>query len=125
MTIYGVALLAACFLVGQLLGNALGYWLGVGGNVGGVGFSMALLILLNDFMHRRDALDARTEQGVLFWSAMYIPIVVAMSATQNVRAALTGGWVAAVVGVLATVGGLALVPVLARLGRQSTPSESD
>ena len=39
-----------------------------------------------------------TEQGVLFWSAMYIPIVVAMAATQNVVAALAGGPMAAIAG---------------------------
>ena len=86
---------------------------------------MALLILINDFMRQQNSLNARTEQGILFWSALYIPIVVAMSATQNVRAALTGGWLAAVVGVLATVVGLALVPALARLGQKAPPSESN
>ena len=40
MKIYGVALLAGCFLAGQLIGQALGYWIDVNGNVGGVAFSM-------------------------------------------------------------------------------------
>jgi malonate transporter MadL subunit len=35
-----------------------------------------------------------TEMGVGFWGAMYIPVVVAMAATQNVIAALRGGPVA-------------------------------
>jgi malonate transporter MadL subunit len=35
-----------------------------------------------------------TEMGVGFWGAMYIPVVVAMAASQNVVAALRGGPVA-------------------------------
>lgn len=116
MKIYGVALLAACYLVGQLLGAWLGVALGIGGNVGGVGFGMLLLILLGTRMRRMGYLGDPAEQGVLFWSAMYIPIVIAMAATQNVKAALSGGWVAVVVGIGATGISFLLVPLIARIG---------
>lgn len=38
MVIYGVGLLAFCFLVGQFIGESLGRILGIEANVGGVGF---------------------------------------------------------------------------------------
>ena len=39
MAIYGVALLAACTLIGAILGDLLGYAIGVKANVGGVGIA--------------------------------------------------------------------------------------
>ena len=121
MKIYGVAILAACYLTGQFLGSFLGVWMGIGGNVGGVGFAMMLLILVNDRLRKKGLMDAPSEQGILFWSAMYIPIVIAMSATQNVTAALTGGWVAVIAGVVATAMGFLLVPALSKLGTKNSP----
>jgi malonate transporter MadL subunit len=47
-------------------------------------------------MHKRGLMPAPTEMGVAFWGAMYIPVVVAMAAQQNVVAALRGGPVALV-----------------------------
>ena len=115
MKIYGVALLAGCFLAGQWIGNLLGVWIDVPGNMGGVAFAMFLLILLNEKMKKHGYFDSESEKGIMFWNAMYIPIVVAMSATQNVKAALTGGWVAVVVGIVATALCLLLVPLLSRM----------
>ena len=115
MKIYGVAILAGCFLAGQWIGNLLGVWIDVPGNMGGVAFAMFLLILLNEKMKKQGYFDSESEKGIMFWNAMYIPIVVAMSATQNVKAALTGGWVAVVVGIVATALCLLLVPLLSRL----------
>ena len=77
MTIYGVGILAACFLAGQLIGELLGRLIGIDANVGGVGFAMLLLILVNDKLARNHLLPASTQQGILFWSAMYIPVIVA------------------------------------------------
>ena len=42
MTIYGVALLAFCYVTGQIFGEFLGKTLGVEANVGGVGFANTL-----------------------------------------------------------------------------------
>ena len=47
MKIYGVAILAACYLAGQLIVMYLGKLIGIGVNVGGVGFGMLLLIWAN------------------------------------------------------------------------------
>ena len=90
MTIYGLGILAACFLAGQLLGEMLGRLIGIDANVGGVGFAMILLILANDKLIRKNLLPPATQQGILFWSAMYIPVIVAMSATQNVVGRIFG-----------------------------------
>jgi malonate transporter MadL subunit len=114
MKIYGVAILAGCFLIGHIVGDQLGKMLHMNGNLGGVGFAMLLLILLNDYFKKNGILKPETESGMLFWSTMYIPVVVAMSASQNVKAAISGGWVALLVGVFATVACFAMVPVIAK-----------
>lgn len=119
MKIYGVAILAGCFLVGHLIGGQLGYLFHLNGNLGGVGFAMLILILFNDYFKRKNILKPETESGMLFWSTMYIPVVVAMSATQNVKAALSGGWAALMVGILATVACYLLVPVMASMAKKS------
>lgn len=104
MIIYGTALLAFCHLVGIILGDLLGKVLGVKANVGGVGIAMLLLIMARLWLHRRGWLSAPSESGVHFWGALYIPVVVAMAAQQNVVAALRGGPVA----LLAAVGSVVL-----------------
>jgi malonate transporter MadL subunit len=121
MIIYGVAALAACYLAGTVLGAFLGDLLHVKSNVGGVGFAMLMLIFMTSWMRRTDRLPKLTEQGVLFWSAMYIPIVVAMAAQQNMVAALTGGPLAIMVGGGATVASVMLVPVISRIGGTGAP----
>lgn len=121
MIIYGVALLSACLLAGQFVGELLGQWLGVQANVGGVGIAMLLLVLASGSEHCRSLFSGPAATGIHFWSAMYIPIVVAMAAGQNVVAAVDGGVLALVAAVLAVVFGYALVPVLSRLGPRGTP----
>ena len=125
MVIYGTALLAFCMLVGLVIGQLLGITLGVGKNVGGVGIAMLLLIVLSDWLRRRHRLPVPTQQGVLFWSSIYIPIVVAMAASQNVVKAASGGWLALVAGVATVLACLALVPVLSRIGSNAAdPTDS-
>ncbi len=80
MVIYGVALLSFCMLVGVFVGDVLGELIGVQANVGGVGIAMLLLLLLSNLSSHRFKLNPITENGIGFWSAMYIPIVVAMAA---------------------------------------------
>lgn len=118
MKIYGVALLAFCFLLGKFIGNLLGALIGINGDVGGVGFGMLLLILGNLYLKRKGLLEPLTERGILFWSSMYIPVVVAMSATQNVKAAISEGPIAIIVGVVVTVTGFFLVPLISKIGRK-------
>ena len=114
MIIYGVALLGVCLLVGVFRGELLGQIIGVKANVGGVGISMLLLIFLSHWRPIKEKLADGAASGVLFWNAMYIPIVVAMAAKQNVVGALSGGWLAISAGVTAVVLSFALVPILSK-----------
>ena len=91
MPLYGTALLAVCHLLGILLGELLGRALGVQANVGGVGIAMLLLMAARYHGHRRGWLEAKSEEGVHYWAALYIPVVIAMSMQQNVVKALSGG----------------------------------
>jgi malonate transporter MadL subunit len=115
MVIYGVALLSFCMLVGIFVGDVLGGLIGASANVGGVGFAMLLLILLSNLTKHEFRLSPPTETGLGFWSAMYIPIVVAMAATQNVRAAVSSGWMAVLAGIAAVAVSFACIPLLDRL----------
>lgn len=116
MVIYGVALLSVSLLVGLVLGDLLGELIGVQANVGGVGIAMILLLVLTNLSAVRFRLSAPSATGITFWSAMYIPIVVAMAARQNVVAAVSSGWMAIVAGVAAVAVSFALIPVLSRIG---------
>ncbi|MFO1151746.1 MAG: malonate transporter subunit MadL [Alsobacter sp.] len=104
MVILGTALLAACYLAGTMLGDILGSLIGVKANVGGVGIAMMLLIATQHMLRQRGLLKLDTEKGITFWALMYIPVVVAMAATQNVIVAAKSGPVA----LLAAAGSVAL-----------------
>lgn len=123
MKIYGVALLCACFLAGKFLGQLLGDLIGIPGDIGGVGFAMFLLMLLSLMLRKKGRLSVATESGIAFWSAMYIPIIVAMAATLNVHAAFGGGWAALLAGLGATLAGFMLVPLISRIGRDPGPGK--
>jgi malonate transporter MadL subunit len=118
MKIYGVGILALCFLIGHIVGDYLGKLFHLTGNLGGVGFAMLLLVVSNDYFKRNNLIPKETEQGILFWSTMYIPVVVAMSATQNVKAALSGGGLAILVGIFATIACYALIPLINKLAHK-------
>lgn len=112
MVIYGVALLAGCYMAGNVIGDILGALLGVKANIGGVGFAMLFLIIISAWAQQKGIMKAPEEQGIKWWSAMYIPVVVAMSSIQNVAAALSGGVVAILGGLLAVAIGFLMIPVL-------------
>jgi malonate transporter MadL subunit len=116
MIIYGTALLALCHLIGLYLGDLLGAAIGVKANVGGVGVAMLLLISIRLYLHDRGLMPRETEAGVGFWGAMYIPVVVAMAAQQNVVAALRGGPVAVIAAVLAVLASGCCIALLSRTG---------
>ena len=116
MVIYGVALLSFCMLVGVFVGDILGNLIGVQANVGGVGIAMLLLIFISDALRKRSRLTEVSQRGVVFWSAIYIPVVVAMAAKQNVLAAVSSGPMAVLAGVAAVVASFLLIPLLSRLG---------
>jgi malonate transporter MadL subunit len=119
MIIYGVAILAFCFVIGQLIGEFLGKAIKVDANVGGVGFAMLLLIILSDWFNKKGFLDRNTENGLMFWNQMYIPIVVAMSATQNVRVAFSSGFIAVLAGLVPIVICAITIPFLANLSKNT------
>lgn len=121
IVIYGVALLAACFLTGMFLGDLLGLVVGVEANVGGVGIAMLLLILVSDTLIKQGHLKPVTRQGVVFWSAIYIPVIVAMAARQNVVGALDGGPMALIAGAVSVVACFLLVPAISRIGEPGEP----
>lgn len=119
MIIYGVAILATCSIAGLVVGELLGWLCGVKANVGGVGFSMLLLIAVTHWLKPDSKSGSTTVNGILFWSAMYVPIVVAMTATQNVSGAIQEGLVAVAAGGLAVFAGFVLVRFLGK----SVPAE--
>ncbi len=125
MVIYGTALLSACLIGGLVVGRIIGWLVGVEANIGGVGLAMLALILCCDRLHAAGRLEPPTERGVRFWSSVYIPVVVAMAASQNVHAALSGGTVAVVAGVLSVVACFALVPVIGRIGAEGARDKQD
>jgi len=115
MAIYGTALLAICTLLGVALGEALGLALHVKANVGGVGLAMLLLIAAKQWLVSRGVLTPALRLGVEFWALMYIPIVVAMAAQQDVLAALRGGPMVLIAGVVVVLLCFGLVAALGRL----------
>ncbi len=119
MKIYGVALLAGCFLLGKILGNILGQLININSDIGGVGFAMFLLMVSSIFLRKKGWLVQESEKGILFWSSIYIPIVVAMAATLNVKAAVSGGFVAIFAGIGVTIVCLFLVPLISKIGGNS------
>jgi malonate transporter MadL subunit len=115
MVIYGVAPLSLCLLIGMFAGEVLGLLLNLQANVGGVGIAMLLLLFASNSKRFQSLTHAPSSTGVEFWSAMYIPIVVAMAARQNVAGALDGGLLALIAGSSAVVVSFALVPIISRL----------
>lgn len=125
MIIYGVALLSACMVVGTFIGDYLGVLLGVKANVGGVGIAMLMLVAATSSPRLRSLVEGQSRDGITFWAAMYIPIVVAMAARQNVVAAARGGVLAITAGVAAGVVCVSLVPVLSRMGAKRRGNEPE
>lgn len=116
MAVYGLTLLSFCYFVGVFLGDLLGKVLGVNSNVGGVGIAMLLLILLSEYLLKEDKLSQKAQDGIGFWSSMYIPVVVAMTAQQNVVAALSGGISAILAGVIAVLVAFILIKPITAIG---------
>lgn len=125
MVIYGVMVLGLCMFAGTSIGLALGQAIGIKGDVGGVGFAMLLLVFITPWLKKKGWLPKPSEDGIMFWNAMYIPVVIAMAATQNVAAALTGGWIALIAGVLSVVVCFVLIRPLSAMAGAATSSFGD
>lgn len=124
MVIYGLMIMGLCALVGNVLGEVLGAMLGIPANVGGVGFAMLFLVLVTRKLMDKGKLSKLAESGIHFWNAMYIPVVVAMAAQQNVVAALKGGWVAVIAGLGAVFICFFLIRPLSKLTVSDDADES-
>ena len=83
MIVYGVALLSVCLILGMLIGEALGVALNVDANVGGVGIAMLFLVFASNSEKFKALTEDTAGSGIKFWSAMYIPIVVAMAMKRH------------------------------------------
>tara|TARA_B100000953_G_scaffold253993_1_gene217431 strand:- start:746 stop:1096 length:351 start_codon:yes stop_codon:yes gene_type:complete len=108
----------------MLIGESLGVALNVEANVGGVGIAMLFLVFASNSEKFKTLTQGVAGTGINFWSAMYIPIVVAMAARQNVAAAVDGGLLALLAGVAAVIVSFALVPVLSKIGGVTPGTES-
>jgi malonate transporter MadL subunit len=122
MVFYGTALLAGCLFIGMSIGQLIGSALGVESDIGGVGIAMLLLIGITSWLSRRGLWSPSTAPGIQYWGDVYIPIVVAMAATQNVRGALVGGGLAITAGIASVAIAFATVALLIRRFGRIDPS---
>ena len=99
--IYSLVALALCMLLGKYIGTCFGTLVGINADVGGVGFAILLLLFVNNSKLFLFARKNDFTQGMQFWKKMYMPVVVAMAASQNVYRMLTSGMVAIVGGAAA------------------------
>lgn len=112
MLIYGLALLSFSYLIGQWLGEILGKLMGIDSNVGGVGFAMIILMLLKELFERKGWWKHEMLLGIDFWNKLYIPVVIAMAASLNVKAALSSGNLAIIAGIVPVIFAFAFFPFL-------------
>lgn len=123
--IYGVAILAGCMFLGTTLGEIIGLLAGINSDVGGVGFAMLLLLLVTNSKKITGRLPSGWEKGIQFWSAMFLPVIIAMSASQNVYSALSGGVLALVAGVAVVAASFLLLILLNTLAGKIEGKKND
>ena len=127
MVIYGVLLLAVCYFAGLFVGEVTGSLVGLNANVGGVGFAMLFLLLLCSYSEtvKNSLRNERFSDGLKFWQNMYIPVVIAMSASQDVVKAVRSGWLAILCGITLTVLSLCLIPFVSRISSSKEKQEEE
>lgn len=125
MLVYGTAILAVCHLLGVFFGNLLGVVLGVQANVGGVAITMILLIISKEYLKKRNVLSKDLQMGILYWSGMYVPIVVAMAAGQDVVAAMSGGMVGLAVSVFSLIFTVWTIRILNKKFHESSQNNNE
>ena len=123
--INGAAIISGCMLFGFFIGNIIGSLVGIDSNVGGEGFAMIMLLLITDRMESRGRMNDNISGGIKFWQSMYIPIVVAMTATQNVVEALDSGLLVILAGVSVVAVGFVIVWASSLLPGHSSPSPGE
>ena len=120
--IYGVATLSACMLLGSLIGSVFGDVIGAGREIGSVGFAILLLIFLTNSKLKFVEKPAFV-QGITFWKSMFIPVVIAMTATQDVFHMLSSSIVAIVAGAAAVGASFLMLWVLHKLDEKKEKVE--
>lgn len=123
--IYGVATLAACMLLGMMIGTVFGDLIGAGTEIGGVGFAMLLLIFVTNSNKLAFTQKPAFAQGMNFWKAMFIPVVIAMTATQNVFQMLSSSIVAITAGAAAVGYSYLMLFVLHKLDQKKAGQGSE
>ena len=110
-------MLSLCYFAGLFVGEVMGRLVGLNANVGGVGFAMLFLLLLCSYSEtvKTSLKNERFSDGLRFWQNMYIPVVIAMSASQDVVKAVRSGWLAILCGVTLTALSLCLIPFVSRI----------
>lgn len=116
--IYGVAVLSACMIVGTVIGTAFGDLIGAGTEIGSVGFAMLLLLFVTNCKKFTFTQKPAFIQGVTFWKSMFIPVVIAMTATQDVFHMLSSSIVAIVAGIAAVCFSYLMLFVLHKMGQK-------
>lgn len=91
--------LALCMLLGKYIGTCFGTLVGINADVGGVGFAILLLLFVGNSKLFPFTKNQDFKNGMRFWKQMYIPVVVAMAASQNVFRMLNSGMVAIIGGI--------------------------
>ena len=89
----------------------MGLLTGLNSDIGGVGFAMILLLVVTNSKKINKLLPQGYTKGIEFWKEMFIPVIIALSASQNVVSALDGGVLALVAGVGVVVAMLLLIPL--------------
>ena len=73
------------------------------------------------WLARNGALSAGIKLGTEFWATMYIPIVVAMAAQQNVLSAAGGGPMVVIAAVLTVAACAGVVALISRIDKGEKP----
>ena len=118
-------MLSLCYFAGLFVGEVTGRLVGLNANVGGVGFAMLFLLLLSSYSEtvKTSLKNERFSDGLRFWQNMYIPVVIAMSASQDVVKAVRSGWLAILCGITLTVLSLCLIPFVSRISSSKNKAE--
>ncbi len=117
MVIYGTTVISISLFLGTLIGDILGKITGIDSNIGGVGFAMIILLVITGYILPTEKMRADTKAGLQFWQGMYVPVVIAMSSSQNMFSAITAGPLAILGGLLAVALGFALLPLINKLDK--------
>ena len=123
--IFSLVTLSLCMILGKYIGLLLGTLVGIDADVGGVGFAIILLVIVTNskcfpFAQKKEFID-----GVNFWKKMYMPVVVALAATQNVYRMLTSGMVAIVAGSAAVAVPFLILYLLSKSSQRRPQNEHE